>query len=298
MGHSSTKSPSLAWLYLLLAIAVVSFSRFFFVDEGILAERILIAAWVTLGCVRMLRQESLGFIGDRRALAALVLATLAAVLTLAVGPIKSLHLYATLGMMVCLAWYYGGRAMMRQTLLLAGGLALLIYPPQLVFSHFQDALLVAVRGLVFPLCKGFAKVTVDPEGLEVAGLTLTIDPPCGGSMLAMTFASVSLVMINCRTTLQRIAIAVTGAVVLSLVINVARILTMVALANAGYAGFALDWGHSFLGRVFMFLGCLVIMTAVEVLGRDAHTPRMPSRLFYENESNREAKSFSNPNAGP
>jgi exosortase/archaeosortase family protein len=251
-------------LIAVLLYELPDFLALFFAPSVILGERWILAILVTVRLGLLVARAPKG----RLHLEALWLAIPAAALALATpAPIHStaLAMYAFLLLVLGVMWLHGGRASAAPASLLVAALALTVYAPHPFLAPVYRLLLSGTVAAVDRLADLlFPDIDVQATSVVVAGETIAFVEGCAGVELLMTFSALTLA-IGAGMRLGRVAVAVAFALALGVVLNLARIVTMIALGRAGFSDLAFHSGHIPLGHVFILGGALAILAGVERL---------------------------------
>jgi exosortase/archaeosortase family protein len=255
----------MAFLLVLYAVfQLKTFVPLFFVDDPMFYERSILALVVVARFVWLLRHAT-----DRPTAYSrgtwLLLAAGATLMTLAqtLVPSQSLSLYGFLVFAAGLAHLFGGPTVGRRTSMMLAGLALLIFPPRII----HEPVLAWLQSLSYSssttiLEALFANVRGTGDAIEAGGLSIAFTASCAGAPLMMTFAAFPLILSPSPLNPRRLADMLVLALALGFLLNVARVVTVVTLARAGYLHLALGGGHALVGEAFVFVGVLALLYAM------------------------------------
>jgi exosortase/archaeosortase family protein len=244
-------------------VELVEFCRLYFAPTLVVGERLLLSLLVVARIGASFRSAR----RLRLSIEALWLAFPAALLALATPVLihsAALAMYAFLLLAGSVVWLAGGRVIARQAAVMLFGLAVMVYAPGVFMAPIGALLLqaaiassAAISSVLYP------DVVFEPAAAVIRGETVRFVQACAGLELMMTLAALTLIVGAGRLRSWRFIGAVVLVGGLAFLLNNARIITIIGLANAGFRELALGSGHLPLGHAFILVGVLAILWSSE-----------------------------------
>ena len=264
---------------LLGIFAAWSFSESYFLDDHLFWERAVVAAMALYLMVNRVGRSPAIFINIENIL---LLFSAATIMTINFIYIKSLSLnnYTFLMGILGMTGFYGGPSAARWMIRPVGAVALLVYPPHIVFeplSHGLLALVIAGSAQLVSLLEqaflGWLDLGITFHGHQVLvqGNPIDFVHACSGIHFMMVYAAFILLIPaiesssdHTPTPARRVLAALGAGLALAYVMNILRIILILMMARFGQWDFALYSGHNLIGQIFIGIGLGVIVLARKI----------------------------------
>ena len=263
-----------AAILLLGTFAASSFFESYFLDDHLFWERAIVAATALFLMVSRVSRNRAIFINIENILVLFISAMLMSTNFFYIKSI-SLNNYTFLLGMLGIAGFYGGPSAARWMMRPVGAVALLVYPPHVVFGPLSQGLLTLVIAgsaqlvtLLEQAFMGWLDLGITFSGHQVLVLGNPIDfvHACSGIHFMMVYASFILLMPaidssanRVPTPAKRLLGALGAGLVLAYVMNLLRIILVLMMARFGHWDFALHSGHNLIGQIFIGIGLGVLV---------------------------------------
>ena len=232
---------------------------FYLGDEALRYERIAIAALALLSLLRQLPRQNLT-LGQPGAWIIMLPAQSVLACALTVAPSKSLAIYAYLVYWGGVAYWLGGSALLKRCAPPLAALAVMVFLPGPLLGPLGAGLLAAlVAASKFLIGFLFSDVPMAGTIVYIKQRPVEFLFGCCGYDFMVTYVATCLVFWAGGDHMSKLLKEIALAMLLAFALNLARIITMVALGRAGYWELALGAGHMWLGGVFIFAGAVVVM---------------------------------------
>ena len=237
---------------------------FYFGDEALRYERIAIAALALLSVLRQL-PRLVAKLDHPGAWMIMLPAQSVLASALTVAPSKSLAIYAYLVYWGGVAYWLGGRALLKRCAPPLAALAVMVFLPGPLLGPLGAGLLAAlVAASKFIIGVLFSDVPVAGAVVYIKQRPVEFLFGCSGYDFMVTYVATCLVFWAGGDHMAKLFKEITLAILLAFILNLARVITMVALGRAGFWELALGSGHLWLGGVFIFAGAMVVIHRASV----------------------------------
>lgn len=179
---------------------------------------------------------------------------------------RSLAIYGTLlySCGLCLAWL--GWQQCRRILPGFLALAIMTYPPQVVYTSLSEL----ARSVSYRMTEVLASLLL-PQfvfhdyfiQLKNSEFVIKFEPACGGALFILSYLSLMILLKVINFSWMAIAKAALVALLLGFILNIARIIFVLALVGAGYAEVALHTRHDLIGHLFQLFGLFIMISLPE-----------------------------------